>query len=471
MRVLILAALAALGAGWQGAAPAQTPASARTGPKPGIAVAAAGQGSPLTLDRLVSSSTVIAKDGATIRFALHGLVWFTTLDQLFSYIDAEAGRWSFPSDDARSRFADDLLNRGVESRVVSMDDGRPLDLLVTHTSNELAGAIDALPAASGDALFVGAHWQLARSAYRRAFLRVQARWKSSLNCWSGAPTIQARALSNWFLIDEGIELFGATYDSTEHFWQAVKYHPEVTAGELRALVGAMEGVDWDAWTASLARNQDVYFRHTYAIEFLRYNLSAERRAWFGSELAKAEPDLSSGVRSLQQRAPGMRTPPRFTALQEKTLWGDLADLLHLVYFFSELEGGRLAPTDVRLYTGRLRTAQFDAVYLAGYRSGRIGFISQDFRELMREIWKVKFLRMARFREVIASIRDVKLDHFLNDGDSPDIPIPVYVSYLNEIRELARDAARQPRTACVSGRGAPPAAGRQSFIGVSRSSPS
>ena len=31
---------------------------------------------------------------------------------------------------------------------------------------------------------------------------------------------------------------------------------------------------------------------------------------------------------------------------------------------------------------------------------------------------------------------MKLDHFLNDGDSPDIPIPVYVGYLNEIRELA-----------------------------------
>jgi hypothetical protein len=31
---------------------------------------------------------------------------------------------------------------------------------------------------------------------------------------------------------------------------------------------------------------------------------------------------------------------------------------------------------------------------------------------------------------------VKLDHFLNDGDSPDIPIPVYVGYLNEIRELS-----------------------------------
>jgi hypothetical protein len=31
---------------------------------------------------------------------------------------------------------------------------------------------------------------------------------------------------------------------------------------------------------------------------------------------------------------------------------------------------------------------------------------------------------------------VYLDHFLNDGDSPDIPIPIYVGYLNQIREMS-----------------------------------
>jgi hypothetical protein len=29
---------------------------------------------------------------------------------------------------------------------------------------------------------------------------------------------------------------------------------------------------------------------------------------------------------------------------------------------------------------------------------------------------------------------------LNDGDSPDIPIPVYISYLNQIRDMAWAAA-------------------------------
>jgi hypothetical protein len=46
--------------------------------------------------------------------------------------------------------------------------------------------------------------------------------------------------------------------------------------------------------------------------------------------------------------------------------------------------------------------------------------------------------MPRFREIIASIpMEIRLSHFLNDGDSPDIPIPVYVEYLNQIRALAR----------------------------------
>jgi hypothetical protein len=48
--------------------------------------------------------------------------------------------------------------------------------------------------------------------------------------------------------------------------------------------------------------------------------------------------------------------------------------------------------------------------------------------------------MARFGEVIRSIpAEIRLSHFLNDGDSPDIPIPIYVQYLNQIRDLARAA--------------------------------
>jgi hypothetical protein len=68
----------------------------------------------------------------------------------------------------------------------------------------------------------------------------------------------------------------------------------------------------------------------------------------------------------------------------------------------------------------------------------MGFISEDFRSLMLEIWRVKYLQMPRFREVISSIpMEIRLSHFLNDGDSPDIPIPIYIEYLNQIRDLAR----------------------------------
>jgi hypothetical protein len=108
------------------------------------------------------------------------------------------------------------------------------------------------------------------------------------------------------------------------------------------------------------------------------------------------------------------------------LWGDLADVFHLVYAFSPEDDA------IRRVLG---AKHFDAIYL-GER--KMGFVSEEFRSLMLEIWKVKYLKMARFREVIAGIpTEIRLSHFLNDGDSPDIPIPVYVEYLNEIREMAR----------------------------------
>jgi len=109
----------------------------------------------------------------------------------------------------------------------------------------------------------------------------------------------------------------------------------------------------------------------------------------------------------------------------------LADVLHLVYLLS-LENDPLR--------ANLAAAHFDGIYL-GER--KLGFISEEFRSQMLEIWKVKFLQMPRFREVISGIPpEVRLEHFLNDGDSPDIPIPVYVGYLNQLREMARAEDRK-----------------------------
>jgi hypothetical protein len=375
----------------------------------------------LTLADLVAPSTVFVKDGQTVTFALHGLVNFRTLDELFAYIDGEAGRWSFPSAAARQEFGDRLLRRGVESRLVSMTYEKPVELLVTHTRRELEEAAAAQTARA--APFAGRSWRLDPAVYRQTLLDIQERWKTSLNCWSAAPTIPARVLSNWYPIEEGIELQGAVYDSTEHFWQAVKFHPDVHIADLVALLDEMSARDWKPWVERLAGDQDRYFAHAYAIEFLRANLVPEKLRWFREELGRLP--QQEGAREAQQRR-GQKF--RFTALQEKILWGDVADMLHLVWFFD------------RSALPALERLRFDAVYL-GER--RLGFISPEFRALMLEIWRVKFLQMPRFREVIRSIpRTVKLDHFLNDGDSPDIPIPVYVGYLNEIRYLA--LASDPR---------------------------
>jgi hypothetical protein len=388
----------------------------------------------LTLQRLVHPASGIEVHGRPLRFALHGLVRFDTLNELFAYIDAQAGRWTFATPAARAAFADDLMRRGVESRIVSMESELPLEVLLTHTRGELEGAVSIVSDGTSP-VFAGRHWQLTKDAYRDALLRVRDRWKNNLNCWSASPSIAGRVLSNWYIIDEGIELYGASYDSTEHFWQAVKYHPDLTVAELRSLLAAVAAIDWRPWLEALSANQEFYFANAYAVEFLAANLTHERLTWFDAELARVTTPTER-VRAAQQRlhrAPG--TSPRFTSLVEKALWGDLADVLHLIVAFRNVTPSLRAPS-ITAVRDALVARHFDAVHLAGYSGGRLGFISPEFQALMLEIWKVKFLAVARFAEVIRSTTGMRLDHFLNDGDSPDIPIPVYVGYLNQIRHMA-----------------------------------
>jgi hypothetical protein len=368
----------------------------------------------LPLQEVVTPSTVILKDGRPVIFAVHGFIEFKSLAELFPYIQSQTRRWKSNkdfTDGQRQALARDLLRRGIESRVVSMTDERPLEALVTHTHEELQQAIARVkePVPPG---------------YAEAFLAVQEKWKHSLNCWSATPSIPGRVLSNWYPIEEGIQLYGATYDTTEHFWQAVKYHPGVTVADLLELLDGFERRDWVSWLHRLDDDPRVYLPNAYAVEFLRHNLARERLQWFRSELGRQGVGASDHARLVQQRG---QKPFRFTAFEEKVLWGDLADLLHLVYVFS--------PTDDPVHK-ILADRHFDAIYLG---DRRMGFISEDFRSLMLEIWKVKYLQMPRFREVISSIpSEIRLEHFLNDGDSPDIPIPVYVGYLNQIRDMARE---------------------------------
>lgn len=280
---------------------AQTPASAR-----------------LTLQRLVDPTTRIEEQGRLVRFALHGLVWFDTLDDLFAHVDREAGRWHFETAAARQAFADGLLQRGVESRVVSMDTVLPLEVVLTHTRAELE------------------------------------------------PAVADR-----------------TRDGSKR------------------------------------------------------NLDRERLAWFHAELARvAAPN--ERARAAQQRiGPSAGAAPRFAALDEKVLWGDLADVLHLIMAFEGAPASRDVPA-LTAFRRSLAARHFDAVYVSGYRTGRIGFLSPEFQALMLEIWRVTFVQMPRLRDVIRSTAGLRLDHFLNDGDSPDIPIPIYVGYLNRIRDMAME---------------------------------
>jgi hypothetical protein len=367
----------------------------------------------VSLQALVTPSAKILKDGQVITFAVRGFIEFNSLAELFPYIESQTRRWQAIGglDDRRQqRLARELLRRGIESRVVSMSDERPLEALITHTSKELRQALAHVkePVPPG---------------YAEQFLAVQEEWKHSLNCWSASPSIPGRVLSNWYPIEEGIQLYGATYDSTEHFWQAVKYHPDTTVAGLTELLGLLEHRDWSLWLGRLDGDPKIYLPNAYAVEFLRHSLAPERLRWFRNELGSHDLRGVDHARSIQQRS---GQPFRFSAYEEKVLWGDLADLFHLVYTFSP-------PEDPLRKT--LAARHFDAVYLG---ESRMGFISEEFRSLMLEIWKVKYLRMPRFREVISSIpNEVRLSHFLNDGDSPDIPIPVYVEYLNQIRDLAR----------------------------------
>jgi hypothetical protein len=374
--------------------------------------AASLQAQQISLQALVTPSTTITKDGRPVPFAVHGFIEFKSLAELFPYIDSQTSRWkgSTALDNAqRQAFASELLRRGIESRVISMTDERPLETLVTHTEQELRTVL--------------AHvHERTPPGYADAFLGVQRKWKHSLNCWSAAPSIPARVLSNWYPIEEGITLYGDTYDSTEHFWQAVKYHPDTTLAALTELLWVFERRDWTPWLARLDGDPNLYLPNAYAVEFLRHNLAPDRLRWFRDELQRHSLNPADRARLVQQRG---AAPFRFTAFEEKVLWGDLADVFHLVYTFS-------APDDP--IRSMLSAHHFDAIHVG---DRKMPFLSEGFRSLMLEIWKVKYLQIPRFRELISSIPlEIHLSHFLNDGDSPDIPIPIYTDYLSQIRLLA-----------------------------------
>ena len=75
------------------------------------------------------------------RFALHGFIEFKSLAfQLFPYIDSQTRRRQDRKDfdsPRREALARELLRRGVESRIISMTDERPLEVLMHHTERRI----------------------------------------------------------------------------------------------------------------------------------------------------------------------------------------------------------------------------------------------------------------------------------------------------------------------------------------------
>ena len=274
------------------------------------------------------------KDGHPVTFALHGFIEFRTLADMFPYIESQSQRWGTGLDEAaRQRLASELLRRGIESRVISMMDERPLETLITHTSGELRQALamvkESVPAGYGE-----------------AFLAVQEKWKHSLNCWSAAPSIPARVLSNWYPIEEGICFTAPLYDSDRTFLAGGEISSRPTLAQLTDLLDVLVRRDWGPWLRRLDSDPKLYLPNAYAIEFLRYNLTPQRLAWFRGELAGHGLRPDDHARLAQQRGAAAVS---LRAFEEKVLWGDLADLFHLVYHFS-------APDDPMRKTWRTATS-------------------------------------------------------------------------------------------------------------------
>src|SRR5712692_8638639 len=90
------------------------------------------QAEQVSLQAIVTPSTIILKDGRPVTFAIHGFIEFKSLAELFPYIESQTQRWKGSGgveDAERQRLVRDLLRRGIESRLVSMADERPLETL------------------------------------------------------------------------------------------------------------------------------------------------------------------------------------------------------------------------------------------------------------------------------------------------------------------------------------------------------
>src|SRR5690348_14925254 len=81
----------------------------------------------VSLRDLVTPSTVIVKNAEPVKFAIHGFIEFKSLAEIFPYIESQGQRWNGKvTEEERRQLLRQLLREGIESRVVSMLDERPL---------------------------------------------------------------------------------------------------------------------------------------------------------------------------------------------------------------------------------------------------------------------------------------------------------------------------------------------------------
>src|SRR5512136_1687722 len=83
------------------------------------------QAQELSLQAVVTPSTVTEKDAKPVRFAVHGFIEFKSVAEVFPYIEAQMQRWNGKiSEEEERQLARQLLREGIESRVISMEDER-----------------------------------------------------------------------------------------------------------------------------------------------------------------------------------------------------------------------------------------------------------------------------------------------------------------------------------------------------------
>src|ERR1700675_2332389 len=68
----------------------------------------------LSLEAVVTPSTVIVKNGEPVKFAIHGFIEFKSLAEVFAYVEGETRRWDGKiSKEEMQKLARQLLHKGI----------------------------------------------------------------------------------------------------------------------------------------------------------------------------------------------------------------------------------------------------------------------------------------------------------------------------------------------------------------------